>query len=297
MPGQGLYPSGPILPISPLHFFHAPSVAQGHIIHASSLASPRFAASPRGVPQSFPILSPRGRGPGEGDSCILGLGPCPLCDWSRGNTRLLKKAHLRHPSSGWVPGALPRRCDVRSKYASHLHPSCGWVPGAPPCMWAFFSSLGENGFFSILIEDVRVLVALRSFRVQMSRRASLDAPKTLHHTKTRKIERTTQFRDDRCRGEFVARLAALTDAGALPGLCLAHPAESRVAYLPNRPAPAWAVFLDREHLIEGASWCTCNIPHCRLLAAECPPSGTSVTIREESRIFLRIMSLDYFPDP
>ena len=164
-------------------------------------------------------------------------------------------------------------------------------------MWTFLSSLGENGFFSILIEDVRVLVALCSFRVQMSRRASLDAPKTLHHTKTRKIERTTQFRDYRCRGEFVARLAALTDAGALPGLCLAHPAESRVAYLPNRPAPAWAVFLDREHLIEGASWCACNIPHCRLLAAECPPSGTSVTIRKESRIFLRIMSLDHFPDP
>jgi len=30
----------------------------------------------------------------------------------------MKKAHLRHPSSGWVPGALARRCDVWTKYAS-----------------------------------------------------------------------------------------------------------------------------------------------------------------------------------
>ena len=87
-------------------------------------------------------------------------------------------------------------------------------------MWTFFSSLGENGFFSILIEDVRVLVALCSFRVRMSRRASLDAPKILHHTKARKIERTIEFRDDRCRGEFVARLVAPVDAGpsrSMPG--------------------------------------------------------------------------------
>ena len=47
--------------------------------------------------------------------------------------------------------ALARRCGVRTKYASHLHPSCGWVPGAPPCIWTFLSSLGENGFFSILL--------------------------------------------------------------------------------------------------------------------------------------------------
>jgi hypothetical protein len=33
-----------------------------------------------------------------------------------------KKTHLRHPSSGWVPGALARRCDVRTKYASDPPP-------------------------------------------------------------------------------------------------------------------------------------------------------------------------------
>ena len=37
------------------------------------------------------------------------------------------------------------RCDVRTKYASHLHPSSGWV------VWTFLSSLGEIGFFSILL--------------------------------------------------------------------------------------------------------------------------------------------------
>ena len=67
------------------------------------------------------------------------------------SSRPLKKAHLRHPSSGWVPGALARRYDVRTKYASHLHASCGWVPGAPPCIWTFLSSLAENEFFSILL--------------------------------------------------------------------------------------------------------------------------------------------------
>ena len=45
----------------------------------------------------------------------------------------------------WVPRALARRCDVRTKYASHLHPSGGWV------VWTFLSNLGENGFFSSLL--------------------------------------------------------------------------------------------------------------------------------------------------
>ena len=63
--------------------------------------------------------------------------PCP--------SRLLKKAHLPR----WRARAALRRT---RKYASHLHPSCGWVPGAPPCIWTFLSSLGENGFFSILLE-------------------------------------------------------------------------------------------------------------------------------------------------
>ncbi len=70
-------------------------------------------------------------------------------------SRLLKKAHLRHPSSEWVPGALARRCDVRTKYASHLHPSCGWVPGTPPSIWTFLSSLAENEFFSVLLDRSR----------------------------------------------------------------------------------------------------------------------------------------------
>ena len=47
--------------------------------------------------------------------------------------------------------ALARRCDVRTKYVSHLHPSCGWVPGALPCIWTFVSSLNEIGFFSIVL--------------------------------------------------------------------------------------------------------------------------------------------------
>ena len=53
--------------------------------------------------------------------------------------------------------ALARRCDVRTKYASHLagypsrdgcaagYPSEGWV------LWTFLSNLGEIGFFSILL--------------------------------------------------------------------------------------------------------------------------------------------------
>jgi len=44
---------------------------------------------------------------------------------------------------------LPRRCDVRAKYASRL----GGYPsqmGAAPCIWTFLSSLGKNTFFNIL---------------------------------------------------------------------------------------------------------------------------------------------------
>ena len=59
-------------------------------------------------------------------------------------SRLLKKAHLPR----WRARAALRRT---RKYVSHLHPSSGWVPGAPPCIWTFLSSLGENGFFSILL--------------------------------------------------------------------------------------------------------------------------------------------------
>ena len=160
--------------------------------------------------------------------------------------------------------------------------------------WAWdhaFSAIGLG-----VIEDVRDLVALRSFRVQMSRRANLDAPKILNHTMAQKIEKDTVPRR-LCQGRVRCPPRGASRRRSPPGLYQARSAESRVAYLPNRPAPPWAVLLDWEHLIEGASWDTCNIPHCRLLAAECPPFGTSVTIREESRIFLRIMSLDHFPDP
>ena len=69
------------------------------------------------------------------------------------SNRLMKKARLRAPILLMGTRALARRCDVRTEYASHLHPSCGWVPGAPPCIWTFLSSLGENGFFSILLGE------------------------------------------------------------------------------------------------------------------------------------------------
>lgn len=43
----------------------------------------------------------------------------------------------------------------------------------------------------------------------MRRHARLDAPGTLHHVVVRGIERTTVFRDDRDRADFVARLGRL----------------------------------------------------------------------------------------
>ena len=49
----------------------------------------------------------------------------------------------------------------------------------------------------------------------MPRQARLDAPDTLHHVMVRGIERTSIFRDDTDRSDFVARLAALAEAGAL----------------------------------------------------------------------------------
>jgi REP-associated tyrosine transposase len=49
----------------------------------------------------------------------------------------------------------------------------------------------------------------------MPRQARLDAPGVLHHVMVRGIERTTLFRDDADRNDFVARLAALAEAGAL----------------------------------------------------------------------------------
>ncbi|HTX54573.1 MAG TPA: transposase, partial [Candidatus Baltobacteraceae bacterium] len=47
----------------------------------------------------------------------------------------------------------------------------------------------------------------------MPRQARLDAPDTLHHVMVRGIERTAIFRDDADRSDFIARLAALAEAG------------------------------------------------------------------------------------
>ena len=49
----------------------------------------------------------------------------------------------------------------------------------------------------------------------MPRQPRLDAPDTLHHVMVRGIERTAIFRDDTDRADFVARLAALAEHGAL----------------------------------------------------------------------------------
>jgi len=49
----------------------------------------------------------------------------------------------------------------------------------------------------------------------MPRHARLDAPGTLHHVMVRGIERTTVFRDDADRADFVARVARLAEQGAL----------------------------------------------------------------------------------
>ena len=77
------------------------------------------------------------------------------------NSRLLKKAHLRRPTS-WVPRPLAhslRRtrstpgptCGGYPAPGTHLmgdaagHPSEGWV------VWTFLSSLGEDELFSTLL--------------------------------------------------------------------------------------------------------------------------------------------------
>ena len=49
----------------------------------------------------------------------------------------------------------------------------------------------------------------------MPRQARLDAPNALHHVMVRGLERRAIFRDDVDRADFVARLAALAEAGAL----------------------------------------------------------------------------------
>lgn len=49
----------------------------------------------------------------------------------------------------------------------------------------------------------------------MPRQPRLDAPEVLHHVMVRGIERRAIFRDDQDRADFVARLAALAEQGAL----------------------------------------------------------------------------------
>ena len=49
----------------------------------------------------------------------------------------------------------------------------------------------------------------------MPRGPRLDAPGTLHHVMVRGIERRFIFQDDGDRGDFLARLAKLVEAGAL----------------------------------------------------------------------------------
>jgi hypothetical protein len=49
----------------------------------------------------------------------------------------------------------------------------------------------------------------------MPRPPRLDAPNTLHHGIVRGLERRAIFKDDTDRADFVARLAAVAEAGAL----------------------------------------------------------------------------------
>ena len=49
----------------------------------------------------------------------------------------------------------------------------------------------------------------------MPRGPRLDAPGTLHHVMVRGIERAVIFRDDADRADFLARLAALAEGGAV----------------------------------------------------------------------------------
>ena len=55
----------------------------------------------------------------------------------------------------------------------------------------------------------------------MPRQARLDAPNTLHHVMVRGLERRAIFRDDADRADFVGRLAALAETGALTVLAWA----------------------------------------------------------------------------
>jgi len=49
----------------------------------------------------------------------------------------------------------------------------------------------------------------------MPRQARLDAPDTLHHVMVRGIDRTVLFRDATDREDFLSRVAALAQAGAV----------------------------------------------------------------------------------
>src|SRR5512139_756093 len=64
----------------------------------------------------------------------------------------------------------------------------------------------------------------------MPRQPRLDAPGVLHHVMVRGLDRQMIFRDDPDRADFVARLAALTEAGGL------------IVY-------AWALLPNHAHLL------------------------------------------------
>ncbi len=87
----------------------------------------------------------------------------------------------------------------------------------------------------------------------MIRQPRLDAPNALHHVMVRRIERARIFRDDTDRAAFVARLAALAQAGTWTvyacvkmrdaaisvGLSYGPASRARQARLAKQQAPSW----------------------------------------------------------
>jgi putative transposase len=73
----------------------------------------------------------------------------------------------------------------------------------------------------------------------MPRQARLDAPNTLHHLMVRGLERRVIFRDDADRADFVARLAAVAQAGAFTVYAWAlHPTHAHLLVRTGRrPLP------------------------------------------------------------
>ena len=85
--------------------------------------------------------------------------------------------------------------------------------------------------------DNLTAITLRTILLAMLRQARLDAPDTLHHVMVRGIERTTIFRDDPDRTDFLGRLAALADQGALTIYAWALRVASLLPQAARQPAP------------------------------------------------------------